>query len=68
MPLNNSPLLTTMQTADRPGLSPRTLETLRLRGGGPIFIKMGRAVRYEPQEVEAWINARRASSTSECDA
>lgn len=42
------PLLTTAQAAQRLGLSPRTLETWRLRGlYGPTFRKLGkRTVRY----------------------
>jgi excisionase family DNA binding protein len=64
-PNTSTSLLTTGEAAKQLSLSPRTLETLRLRGGGPAYVKMGKAVRYEPQAVEAWINARRISSTSE---
>jgi excisionase family DNA binding protein len=60
-----TPLLTTGEAAKRLGLSPRTLETLRVRGGGPVFVKMGKAVRYEAWAIEAWIDARRTASTSE---
>lgn len=46
-------------------LSHRTLEAWRLRGGGPIYIKVGRAVRYRRSDLEAWLDARRRNSTSD---
>lgn len=61
-------LLTTRKAASLVGLSPRTLETLRVRGGGPAFIKLGSAVRYEPAALQAWIDAHRSTSTSANDA
>lgn len=58
-------LLTTKAAAHRLGLSPRTLEALRVRGGGPEFIKLGRRVLYEPRSLTRWVNANRRQST--CD-
>ena len=46
-------------------LSERTLERLRLQGGGPLYIKCGRSVRYRACDLEAWISARVVSSTSD---
>jgi predicted DNA-binding transcriptional regulator AlpA len=46
-------------------LSERTMERLRLMGGGPCFVKCGRSVRYRECDLEAWIAARIVSSTSE---
>jgi len=46
-------------------LSVRTLERLRLIGGGPCFVKCGRSVRYRPADIESWIQQRVVSSTSE---
>ena len=43
----------------------KTLQAWRCRGGGPPFIRVGRLVRYRPQDVEAWIESRRVASTSE---
>ena len=66
MSLSSIPaLMTTEQVAKILGLSARTLETLRLRGGGPEYIKLGRSVRYEHGDIENWIEARRTASTSE---
>jgi excisionase family DNA binding protein len=46
-------------------LSERTLERLRLSGGGPLYVKCGRSVRYRAHDLEAWISARVVSSTSD---
>jgi hypothetical protein len=45
-------------------LSERTLERLRLSGGGPLYVKCGRSVRYRVDHLEAWVSARVVSSTS----
>ncbi|MDP3383075.1 MAG: helix-turn-helix domain-containing protein [Phenylobacterium sp.] len=44
-------LLKTVEAAAFLGVSPRTLEDWRLRGGGPRFRKMRRAVRYHPADL-----------------
>ncbi len=58
-----------LPTADAAGLlsvSERTLESFRLRGGGPPFILIGRrAVRYRRGDLLAWIDSRRRVSTSD---
>jgi excisionase family DNA binding protein len=58
-------LLTQSETATLLRLSERTLERLRLRGGGPLFVKAGRSVRYRESDLEEWITARVVSNTSE---
>jgi hypothetical protein len=55
----------TLQAADYLGLSPATLETLRSRGGGPAFVKLGRRVVYRREDLEAWLMKERRSSTSD---
>jgi predicted DNA-binding transcriptional regulator AlpA len=48
------------------GVSPRTLEAWRVRGGGPPFSKIGaRAVRYQRAAVLAWAANRQRQSTAE---
>lgn len=42
-----------------------TLAKWRLYGGGPDFIRVGRRIAYDPNDVAAWLDARRVSSTSE---
>ncbi|MDX8437669.1 MULTISPECIES: helix-turn-helix transcriptional regulator [Mesorhizobium] len=49
-----SPFLNTAQAAFYVGLSQRTLEKMRLKGGGPQFRKHGRFVRYHIDELDAW--------------
>jgi predicted DNA-binding transcriptional regulator AlpA len=59
-------LLDTRAAAAVLRLSPRTLESLRLRGGGPRYIRLSRrAVRYHPSDLDCWIESSRRSSTSD---
>lgn len=58
-------LLTTAQAADLLGLSPRTLESSRLKGDGCRFVKLNRAVRYRPKDLAEWIAAGLRRSTSD---
>ncbi|MBI4001062.1 MAG: helix-turn-helix domain-containing protein [Nitrospira defluvii] len=43
----------------------KTAQAWRTRGGGPPFIKVGRLIRYRKADVDAWIESRRVSSTSD---
>lgn len=47
------------------GLAAQTLRKLRITGDGPPFLKLGRAVRYRPTDLEAWLSARVMTSTSD---
>lgn len=58
-------LLRTASAAAMTGLSVSTLNKLRCSGGGPPFLKLGRAVRYARNDVEDWLASRRVRSTSE---
>jgi len=44
-------------------LSPRTLEKMRVIGGGPRFRKFGRRVMYAVADLEAWADARSFEAT-----
>lgn len=57
--------LDTHQAAARMGLASSTLRKLRVTGEGPVYLKLGRAVRYRAQDLDAWLNARTVRSTSE---
>lgn len=46
------------------GLSRSTLEKLRVFGGGPTYLKLGRAVRYGQVDLDEWLAARLVQSTS----
>ena len=66
IPEHPDALLYTVEAALLLGLSPRTLEALRLRGGGPVFIKVTpKAVRYRRRDLAAWLDARQRRSTSD---
>jgi hypothetical protein len=56
-------LLPTRYAAARLGLSPRTLERWRVLGTGPVFRRLGRAVRYALVDLEAFAAARVRVST-----
>lgn len=48
------------------GLSASTLAKMRLRGDGPMYSKAGpRIVIYDKADLDAWLNQRRRSSTSD---
>jgi excisionase family DNA binding protein len=53
-----SPFLSTAQAAFYIGLSRRTLEKMRLSGGGPKYRKHGRYVRYHIDDLNAWSQSR----------
>jgi predicted DNA-binding transcriptional regulator AlpA len=53
------------EVAEQLGMSRRTLQGWRWRGGGPPYHRIGGAVRYDPTEVRAWLDAQRRSSTSD---
>lgn len=47
------------------GLSPATLTTMRTRGGGPPFVKLGRRVVYRRSDLDTWLAKRVRKSTSD---
>ncbi len=57
--------LTERQLAERLGISVRTLQAQRQRGGGIPFVKLGRSVRYASSDVEQYLEQHRHRSTSE---
>lgn len=58
-------VLTELEAADMLRLSPRTLQRLRLEGGGPRFMVLSlRRIGYPVAELEAWIAKNAVESTS----
>ena len=49
-------------------VKPATLEQWRWRGEGPSFAKLGRSVIYRKSDLDAFIEARIFSSTTEAQA
>lgn len=47
------------------GVGIGTLNKLRTYGGGPLYSKLGHTVVYDPDDLDAWADARKVRSTSE---
>ena len=59
-------LLTEAEAARRLGFTPRFLQQRRYTGGGPRFVRISaRAIRYRPEDLEAWATERLRTSTSD---
>lgn len=56
-------LLTEREAATELSLSIRTLQQWRVRGVGPSFLKLGRAVRYDADTLEAWLADQSRTNT-----
>jgi len=57
-------LLTTQEAARELRLTKATLEAWRCRGGGPAFVKFGRAVRYRREDLDKFLLSSLRSNTS----
>jgi predicted DNA-binding transcriptional regulator AlpA len=61
---NIETLLNEHDVARITGLSVASVRRWRLmRTGGPVFIKIGAAVRYRPEDVAGWLNSRPSGGT-----
>jgi predicted DNA-binding transcriptional regulator AlpA len=58
-------LLNQKQAARILGLSVRTLERYRITGTGPRYVRLGRLIRYRPNDLKEWIERNLRNSTSE---
>lgn len=59
-------LLTEKEAAHRLGFSPRFLQQRRYLGGSPKFVRVSaRAIRYRPEDLDAWAAERIRTSTSD---
>ena len=59
-------LLTETDAAKHLGFSPRTLQSWRLRGCGPRFVRVSaRCIRYRRSELDSWVTSSLRSSTSD---
>ncbi len=64
----NNALMTEAAAAEFLGMSIRTMQAWRVRGGGPRFAKLSKAVRYRPADLETFVAENMAASTSEAGA
>lgn len=60
-----SRLNTEREEAARLNMSHRTLQTWRVTGDGPPFIKLGSNVRYDPAAVDDWLASRTRRHTAD---
>jgi hypothetical protein len=58
-------LLSPKETAHRLKVSTSWLAKSRMRGDGPPFVKVGRAIRYSEAALIQWTKGRQRLSTSE---
>ena len=52
-------MLTETEVGEMLGMSPDTLRTWRARGKGPPFAKLEGGVRYDEDDVKAWVEERK---------
>ncbi len=60
-----SSLVTRSELANELRIQSQTLAVMAMRGDGPTFIKVGRAVRYRRADVDAWLASRTHNTTPE---
>ena len=58
-------LLIPNEAADRLRVSLSWLAKARMNGDGPLFVRVGRSIRYPEAALLQWIRARQRLSTSE---
>jgi predicted DNA-binding transcriptional regulator AlpA len=51
-------LLTERQASDYMAVTVAALRKWRWQGRGPIHLKIGRLVRYRPEDIEQWLSSR----------
>ena len=56
-PLNES------AAAERLGLKVATLRAWRHQGRGPVFVQLGRAIRYLPADLDEFLRSNRIAAT-----
>jgi excisionase family DNA binding protein len=60
--------MTPREAAEYLRSSPSTLAKRRIFGAGPIFTRIGKAVRYRRSDLDAWMAGTARRSTSETSA
>jgi len=62
---SKSQFLKRQEAANFLNVKKSSLEAWAVRGGGPAFVKFGRAVRYRISDLEQWVESRVRQNTSE---
>jgi excisionase family DNA binding protein len=55
-------LLSVEEVADLLQVPARTLYQWRFRGEGPVSMRIGRYVRFDPRDIERWVESRKVRS------
>ncbi len=65
MQVTSTRRLRTAEAARYCGSTKSTFEKYRLTGEGPVFMKLGRVVVYDLADLDAWLESKRRTSTSD---
>jgi len=57
--------LSAKEAAEYTGLGFSTLAKLRLKGGSAPFIRVGMKILYKRSDIDAWLESKRVSNTSQ---
>ena len=57
--------LNVVEAASYLGLSKSSLDKLRVYGGGPTYLKLGKRIIYERADLDSWKASKRRTSTSQ---
>ncbi|MHA1540005.1 MAG: helix-turn-helix transcriptional regulator [Alphaproteobacteria bacterium] len=57
--------MNTKEAAQYLGISKSKMEKMRVKGDGPIFLKLGSRVLYEKEALDLWAKGRSFQSTTE---
>jgi excisionase family DNA binding protein len=60
-----SRLLTVRELADLLQVPPKTIYAWRYKGMGPTAVPVGKYLRFRPEDVAAWLDARTQSDSGE---
>lgn len=58
----------TPSAAEYTGISASALEKRRVYGGGPVYLKVGRLVKYREDDLDRWMQRSPRTSTSDAGA
>ena len=62
---NETILLNETAAATLLGVTRKCMQAWRVRGGGPVFYKVGRLCKYSQADLDTWLSTRRRESTSD---
>ena len=64
--MNDDKLFSTVEAADRLGVSASYLNKLRMTAGaGPVFLRLGVTVRYRQTDINLWLEGQARTSTTD---